>query len=67
MQADGSAYSLDEVAVIFRQCLASPRAKASGVEVRFQNALLRFLPVLRELERIGHGVNLISYQLCLSP
>jgi adenosine deaminase CECR1 len=44
VKADGSAYSVEEVAVIFRHCLASPRAKASGVEVRLQNALLRFRP-----------------------
>jgi len=41
---DGSFYTTDEVADIFRQALASPRAKATGVEVRFQNALLRFTP-----------------------
>jgi adenosine deaminase CECR1 len=41
---DGSPYSTDEVADIFRQALASPRARATGVEVRFQNALLRFTP-----------------------
>jgi adenosine deaminase CECR1 len=44
VKPDGSAYSTDETAALFRQCLASPRAKATGVEVRFQNSLLRFLP-----------------------
>jgi adenosine deaminase CECR1 len=44
VKADGSAFSVDEVVAIYRQCLASPRAKATGVEVRFQNSLLRFLP-----------------------
>jgi adenosine deaminase CECR1 len=41
---DGSAFTPAEVATIFRQELASPRAKATGVEVRFQYALLRFGP-----------------------
>jgi adenosine deaminase CECR1 len=44
VKADGSPYSVDEVVAIYRQFLASPRAKATGVEVRFQNALLRFTP-----------------------
>jgi adenosine deaminase CECR1 len=44
LRPDGSPYSTDEVAAIFRQCLASPQAKATGVEVRFQNTLLRFAP-----------------------
>jgi adenosine deaminase CECR1 len=44
VKADGSPYSIDDAVSIYRQCLASPRAKASGVEVRFQNALLRYLP-----------------------
>jgi adenosine deaminase CECR1 len=43
-KADGSGYSDDEVAGIFRERLASPAAKATGVEVRFQNYLVRFLP-----------------------
>jgi adenosine deaminase CECR1 len=44
VKPDGSPYSVDEVVSIYRQCLASPRAKATGVEVRFQNTLLRFSP-----------------------
>jgi adenosine deaminase CECR1 len=44
LKADGSPYSQDEVANIFRAVIASPQAKATGVEVRFQNALLRFAP-----------------------
>ncbi|MDB6158778.1 MAG: adenosine deaminase [Gammaproteobacteria bacterium] len=43
-KSDGSAFTTAEVATIFRQELASPRAKATGVEVRFQYALLRFGP-----------------------
>jgi adenosine deaminase CECR1 len=68
---DGSPYSIDEVVVIYRACLASPRAKASGVQVRFQNALLRFLPDaeqrLRELYAITDryrdlyvGINMVG-------
>jgi adenosine deaminase CECR1 len=41
---DGSGFTPAEVATIFRQELASPRARATGVEVRFQYALLRFGP-----------------------
>jgi adenosine deaminase CECR1 len=41
---DGSGYAPAEIATIFRQELASPRAKATGLEVRFQYALLRFGP-----------------------
>jgi adenosine deaminase CECR1 len=44
LRPDGSAYSTDEVAAIYRQLLASPAAKATGVEVRLQNSLLRFAP-----------------------
>jgi adenosine deaminase len=43
-KADGSPYSVVEVVAIYRQFLASPQAKATGVEVRFQNSLLRFSP-----------------------
>jgi adenosine deaminase CECR1 len=44
LRADGSPYSVEEAVTIYRECLASPRAKATGVEVRFQNSLLRYLP-----------------------
>jgi adenosine deaminase CECR1 len=44
IRPDGSPFSTDEDAAIFRQCLASPRAVATGVEVRFQNVLLRYTP-----------------------
>ena len=56
LKPDGSLYAVDDVVAIYRGCLASPRAKATGVEVRFQNALLRYLPDaeqrLRELYAI---------------
>jgi adenosine deaminase CECR1 len=68
---DGTSYTVDEVVNIFRQCLASPAAKATGIEVRFQNALLRFTPNaeqhLRELYAITDryrdlyvGVNMVG-------
>jgi adenosine deaminase CECR1 len=44
VKPDGSPYSVDEVVTIYRQFLASAPAKATRVEVRFQNALLRFTP-----------------------
>jgi adenosine deaminase CECR1 len=44
VKPDGSPYSVEETVAIFRQLLGSPQAKATGVEVRFQNALLRFTP-----------------------
>ena len=71
LKADGSPYTVDEVVAIDRRFLASPEAKATGVEVRFQNALLRFLPNaeqrLRELYAITDryrdlyvGVNMVG-------
>lgn len=71
VRADGTPFSTDEVADIFRQALASPRAKATGVTVRFQNALLRFTPDaedrLRELYALTDkyrdlyvGVNMVG-------
>jgi adenosine deaminase CECR1 len=71
VKADGSPYSTDEVATIFRELLASPAAKATGVEIRLQNALLRFTPNaeqrLRELYAINDryrdlfvGVNMVG-------
>src|ERR1700730_4569539 len=53
---DGSAFTQDEVVALYKAELASKEAKATGVEVRFQNALLRFTPDaedrLRELYAI---------------
>jgi adenosine deaminase CECR1 len=71
VKADGSEFTSDEVANIFREALASPRAKATGVTVRFQNALLRFTPdaeeQLRELYALTDkyrdlfvGVNMVG-------
>jgi adenosine deaminase CECR1 len=41
---DGSPFTQDEVVALYKAELASKEAKATGVEVRFQNALLRFSP-----------------------
>jgi adenosine deaminase CECR1 len=71
VRADGTRYSVEEVVAIYRQFLASAPAKATGVEVRFQNALLRFTPNaeqhLRELYAITDryrdlyvGVNMVG-------
>jgi adenosine deaminase CECR1 len=68
---DGSAFSRDEAVTIYRQRLASQEAKATGVEVRFQNALLRFGPGaedgLKELYAINDqyrdlyvGINMVG-------
>ncbi len=71
VKADGTPLSTDEFADILRAALASPRARATGVTVRFQNALLRFTPVaedrLRELYAVTDryrdlfvGVNMVG-------
>ena len=68
---DGSGFTEDEVAALYRAELASKEAKATGVEVRFQNALLRFTPNaedrLRELYAITDryrdlyvGINMVG-------
>ncbi|MCX7061250.1 MAG: adenosine deaminase [Gammaproteobacteria bacterium] len=44
LKADGSTYSEDETVAIYRARLASADAKATGVTVRFQSSILRFLP-----------------------
>ncbi|MDO6567464.1 adenosine deaminase [Alteromonas sp. 1_MG-2023] len=41
---DGSLYTPDEALAIYTDLLASEEAKATGVTVRFQYALVRFLP-----------------------
>ena len=44
LKPDGSPHTVDETVAIYRAFLASPAARATGVEVRFQNSLLRFAP-----------------------
>ena len=56
-KADGSALSPDEAIAIFRERLASKEAKATGVEVRFQNALLRFVPGAEERLKQLYAIN----------
>jgi adenosine deaminase CECR1 len=43
-RADGSFFEADEVADIFRRRLQQPDARATGVTVRMQDFILRFLP-----------------------
>ncbi len=56
-KADGSPYSQDEVADIFRAMLASKQARATGVQVRLQNALLRFTPNAEDRLRQLFAIN----------
>jgi adenosine deaminase len=71
VKADGSPYGVEDTVSIYRECLASARAKSTGVEVRFQNSLLRYTPNaeqrLRELYAITDryrdlyvGVNMVG-------
>lgn len=68
---DGSAFTRDEVANIFRERIKAKDAVATGVTVRLQNSLLRFTPdaeaALRELYAINDayrdlyvGVNMVG-------
>jgi adenosine deaminase CECR1 len=41
---DGTVLTTDEAAAIFRERLAQPDARATGVTVRFQTTILRFAP-----------------------
>lgn len=54
---DGTAFSLDEAANIMRARLAAPDAKATGVEVRFQNSVLRFAPNAEDQTRMYYAIN----------
>jgi len=57
VKADGSPYTQAEVAAIYREQLASKEARATGVEVRFQNALLRFGPDAEQQLRQLYATN----------
>jgi adenosine deaminase CECR1 len=57
VKADGTPYTNDEVAEIFRAALASPRAKATGMTTRLQNALLRFTPDAEDRLRELYAIN----------
>jgi adenosine deaminase CECR1 len=54
---DGSAFSLDEVAALYRAHLASREARATGVEVRFTNSILRFAPNAEDSLKFYYSVN----------
>jgi adenosine deaminase CECR1 len=56
VRSDGSPYSVDDVVAIYRRLLASPEAKATGVEVRFQNPLLRFTPDAEQRLRVLYAI-----------
>jgi adenosine deaminase CECR1 len=53
---DGSLYSTDEVADIFRGMIASKEAKATGVTLKLQNSLLRFAPNAEDQLRALYAV-----------
>jgi adenosine deaminase CECR1 len=57
LRPDGTAFSLDEAADIVRARLAASDAKATGVEVRFQNSVLRFAPNAEEQTRMYYAIN----------
>jgi adenosine deaminase CECR1 len=54
---DGSEIPPDEVANLFRAKLASPEWRATGVEVRFQNSILRFAPNAEENLKKLYAIN----------
>jgi adenosine deaminase CECR1 len=53
LRADGSYFSADEVADIYRERISRKDAKNTGITVRFQRSILRFAPNAEEsLERM---------------
>jgi adenosine deaminase CECR1 len=54
---DGTELTLEEVAAIYRAHLASPEARATGVEVRFNNSILRFSPSAEESLKLYYSIN----------
>jgi len=54
---DGTEFSLDSVADMFRAELGSPAARATGVTVRFNNSILRFAPNAEDQLRFLFSVN----------
>lgn len=57
LKPDGSLYSADEAAEIYRQRLEAADAKATGVTVRFQTSILRFLPGAEQELREAYAFN----------
>lgn len=56
-KSDGSPFTREEVATIFRERLKANDAVATGVTVRFQNALLRFTPSAEDALRRLYEIN----------
>ena len=54
---DGTEIPPDEMASFFRAKLASPEWRATGVEVRFQNSILRFAPNAEENLKKLYAIN----------
>jgi adenosine deaminase CECR1 len=57
LKPDGTEFSPDAVAAMFRARLASPEWRATRVEVRFQNSILRFAPNAEESLKQYYEVN----------
>ena len=57
LRPDGTEFSLEEAANIARARLAAPDSKATGVEVRFQNSVLRFAPNAEDQTRMYYAIN----------
>jgi adenosine deaminase CECR1 len=53
---DGSPFSEDEAVAIFRKRLAQDDAKKTGVTVRFQDSILRFLPSAEAQLRASYDI-----------
>ncbi len=57
LKPDGTEFSAEAVADMFRAKLASPEWRATRVEVRFQNSILRFAPNAEEALRRYYAIN----------
>jgi len=57
VKPDGTEFSLEEAATLFREFLASLPARETGVEVRFYNSILRFAPDAEDTLRFFYSVN----------
>lgn len=53
---DGTAFTEDEAVAIFRQRLAQADAKKTGVTVRFQDSILRFVPSAEDQLRASYDI-----------
>jgi adenosine deaminase CECR1 len=57
VRPDGTPCTTDEVADIFRTAINSPRGRATGVTVRFQNTVRRFVPEAEQRLRELYAIN----------